>query len=74
LSVFFSVLLCCTTWEGNFKNVLIWLEFEIENKIFQKFKEAGAISEDSAVSEEAAKLDIHEQFWLEYFNDIFLEN
>ena len=49
------------------------LEFEIENEILQKFKEAGAISRDRPVSEEAAKLDIHEQFWLEYFNGIFFE-
>ena len=28
---------------------------------------------ETAVSEEDAKLDVHEQFWLEYFNGIFFE-
>lgn len=49
------------------------LEFEMEHRIFQKFKEAGAVSMETAVSEEDAKLDVHEQFWLEYFNGIFFE-
>jgi hypothetical protein len=40
------------------------LEFEMENRIFHKFKEAGAISIESAVSEEHAELDVHQQFWL----------
>ncbi len=48
------------------------LQFEMEHKIVRKFEKAGATSFETAVSEEQAKLNNHEQFWLDYFAGIFL--
>ena len=48
------------------------LQFEMEHKIVRKFKKAGATSFETAVSEEQANLNTHEQFWLDYFAGIFL--
>lgn len=49
------------------------LKVEMEHVIVQKFKDAGATSMETAVSDEDANLDTNEQFWLEYFSGIFLE-
>ncbi|MFZ7136825.1 MAG: hypothetical protein ACOWW1_00175 [archaeon] len=48
------------------------LQFEMEHKIVRKFEKAGATSFETAVSEEDAHLNTHEQFWLGYFAGIFL--
>jgi hypothetical protein len=48
------------------------LQFEMENKLVRKFEKAGATSFETAISEEDANLDSHEQFWLDYFAGIFL--
>ena len=48
------------------------LEFEMEHRLVRKFEKAGANSMETAVSDEDAHLDLHEQFWLEYFAGIFL--
>jgi len=58
--------------EGKKKLSKYGLEFEMEHRIVRKFKKAGATSFESAISEEGANLDSHEQFWLEYFAGIFL--
>jgi hypothetical protein len=44
----------------------------MEHKIVRKFEKAGATSFETAVSEEDAHLNTHEQFWLGYFAGIFL--
>ena len=48
------------------------LQFEMEHKLVRKFKKAGATSFETALSEEDANLNVHEQFWLGYFAGIFL--
>ena len=48
------------------------LQFEMEHKLVRKFKKAGATSFETALSEEDANLNVHEQFWLDYFAGIFL--
>lgn len=47
-------------------------EFVMEHKIIRKLENAGATSKEKAVSFEKAKLDIQEQYWLEYFAGVFL--
>ena len=47
-------------------------EFVMENRLIRKFEKAGATSKERAVSFEEAKLDIKEQYWLEYFAGVFL--
>ena len=73
MSVYFLIVLTYYVKEGKINLSTYGLEFEMEHRIVQKFKEAGAISMEAAVSEEDAKLDVHEQFWLEYFAGIFFE-
>jgi len=48
------------------------LKYEMEHKLIRKLEKAGAISFETALSEEDAKLDEHEKFWLGYFAGIFL--
>jgi hypothetical protein len=47
-------------------------EFVMENRLIRKFEKAGATSKERAVTFQEAKLDIKEQYWLEYFAGVFL--
>ena len=47
-------------------------EFVMEHRLVRKIEKAGATSKERAVSFEEAKLDIKEQYWLEYFAGVFL--
>ena len=47
-------------------------EFVMEHRLVRKFEKARATSKERAVSFEEAKLDIKEQYWLEYFAGVFL--
>ncbi len=44
----------------------------MQNRLIRRFKKAGAISEEKAVTFEEAELDENEQCWLEYFAGVFL--
>ena len=48
------------------------LQFKMENRLIRKFEKAGATSIEKAVTFEEAKLDDHEQYWLDYFAGVFL--
>ncbi|MFH1328352.1 MAG: hypothetical protein ABIH76_05880 [Candidatus Bathyarchaeota archaeon] len=48
------------------------IEHKIEQQIIQKFRKAGAISNEKAVTIEKADLDLQEQYWLDYFAGSFL--
>jgi hypothetical protein len=48
------------------------IQFKMEQRLIRKFKQAGAISEDKAVTFKEAKLDMQEYCWLEYFAGTFL--
>lgn len=48
------------------------IQFKMQNRLIRKFEKAGAISEETAVTFEEAKLDIPEQYWLDYFAGVFL--
>ena len=47
-------------------------EVVMEHRLVRKFEKAGATSKERAVSFEEARLDIKEQYWLEYFAGVFL--
>jgi len=47
-------------------------EFVMERRLVQKFKKAGANSKETAVTFQEAKLDVQEQYWLDYFAGVFL--
>ena len=44
----------------------------MHQQLIRKFKKAGAISEETAVTIEGADLDFSEYCWLPYFAGIFL--
>ena len=48
------------------------IQFQMEAQIIRKLKDAGAISEEKAVTFEEANLDMQEQYWLDYFAGVFL--
>ncbi|MCW4016463.1 MAG: hypothetical protein NWF06_08850 [Candidatus Bathyarchaeota archaeon] len=48
------------------------IQFKIQNKLIRKFEKAGATSKEKAVTFEEAKLDLQEQYWLDYFAGVFL--
>ena len=48
------------------------IQFKIEQRLIREFKQAGATSEEKAVTFEEARLDMQEYFWLEYFAGTFL--
>jgi hypothetical protein len=48
------------------------IQFRMKNRLIRKFEKAGATSEDTAVNFMDAKLDLQEQYWLEYFAGSFL--
>ena len=48
------------------------IEHKIEQQIIQKFRKAGAISNEKAVTIEKADLDLQKQYWLDYFAGSFL--
>jgi len=48
------------------------IQYKIEQQLIRKFKQAGATSEEKAVTFEEANLDLSEQYWLPYFAGTFL--
>jgi hypothetical protein len=48
------------------------IQFKIQSRLIRKFEKAGATSEEKAVTFEEAKLNIQEQYWLDYFAGSFL--
>jgi len=48
------------------------IQFKIHQQIIRKLEKVGAISEETAVTIEDAKLDLQEQYWLPYFAGSFL--
>lgn len=47
-------------------------QFKMEQRIVRRLVKAGATSIEKAVTLEDAKLDIPEQYWLNYFAGVFL--
>jgi len=47
-------------------------EVVMEYRLVRKFEKAGATSKERAVTFEEAKLNIEEQYWLDYFAGVFL--
>ncbi len=48
------------------------IQFKIHQRLIRKFEKVGAISEETAVTIEDAKLDLQEANWLDYFAGSFL--
>ena len=48
------------------------IQFKMHQRLIHKFKKAGAISEEKAVTFYEADLDLQEQYWLDYFAGSFL--
>jgi len=48
------------------------IQFKMQNRLVRKFEQAGAVSEEKAVTFEEANLDLQEQCWLDYFAGSFL--
>jgi len=48
------------------------IQFKMHQRLIHKFKKAGAISEEKAVTFGEANLDLQEQYWLSYFAGSFL--
>ena len=48
------------------------IQFKMRQRIVRKFEKVGAISEETAKTFVEAKLDLQEQFWLDYFAGSFL--
>ena len=48
------------------------IQFKMRNRLIRKFEQAGATSLETAVTFEEAKLDVQEQYWLDYFAGSFL--
>jgi hypothetical protein len=44
----------------------------MQQRLVRKFEKAGAISAEKAVTFQEAKLDVQEQYWLNYFAGVFL--
>ena len=47
-------------------------QFVMLDRLVRKFSKAGATSIDKAVTYKEAKLNLQEQYWLEYFAGAFL--
>ena len=52
--------------------VMYGVQFGIQQRLVRKFEKAGATSEQKAVTFVEAKLDLQEQYWLDYFAGTFL--
>jgi len=50
------------------------IQFKMKQRLIRKLEKAGATSEEKAVTVEEAKLDLLEQYWLDYFAGTFLGN
>jgi len=48
------------------------IQFKMRQRLIRKFKQAGASSEEKAVTFMEADLDFQEQCWLDYFAGSFL--
>ncbi|MGD9130362.1 MAG: hypothetical protein PVH73_02150 [Candidatus Bathyarchaeota archaeon] len=48
------------------------IQYKMHQKIIRKFRKAGAISWEKAVTFDEADLDLQEQYWLSYFAGTFL--
>jgi len=48
------------------------IQFKMRQRLIRKFRKAGAISEENAVTFVEAELDLQEQYWLDYFAGTFL--
>ncbi|MCW8801784.1 MAG: hypothetical protein OQK81_00335 [Candidatus Bathyarchaeota archaeon] len=48
------------------------MQFIMEQRLVRKFEKAGATSMEKAVTFLEAKLNLQEQYWLEYFAGSFL--
>ncbi len=48
------------------------MQFIMEQRLVRKFEKVGATSMENAVTFLEAKLDLQEQYWLEYFAGSFL--
>ena len=48
------------------------IQFEMQHRLVRKLEKAGATSVEKAVTFDEAKLDLKEQYWLEYFAGVFL--
>ena len=48
------------------------IQFKIQSRLIRKFEKAGATSKETAVTFEDAKLNVQEQYWLDYFAGSFL--
>jgi hypothetical protein len=48
------------------------IQFKMQQRLIRKLEKAGATCIEKAVSFEEAKLDVQEQYWLNYFAGSFL--
>lgn len=48
------------------------IQFSMKHRLIRKLEKAGAKSEETAVTFSDAKLDLQEQYWLDYFAGSFL--
>ncbi|PVX24120.1 MAG: hypothetical protein CW691_08510 [Candidatus Bathyarchaeum sp.] len=48
------------------------IQFKMQQRLIRKLEKAGATSKETAVTFEEAKLDVQEQYWLNYFAGVFL--
>jgi hypothetical protein len=48
------------------------IQFRMQHRLIRKFSKAGATSKEKAVTFDEAKLDLQEQYWLDYFAGSFL--
>ena len=48
------------------------IQYKMQQRIITKFRKAGAISKEKAVTVKEAKLDMQEEYWLDYFAGVFL--
>ena len=48
------------------------IQSKMQNRLVRKFEKAGATSKEKAVTFKEAKLDLQEQYWLNYFAGVFL--
>ena len=48
------------------------IQFKMQQRLIRKLEKAGATCIEKAVTFEEAKLDVQEQYWLNYFAGSFL--
>lgn len=48
------------------------IQFKMQQRLIRKFEKVGAVSMETAVTFVEAKLDLQEQYWLDYFAGSFL--